>query len=135
MQNRTIFHTIFSFALLIAFLVLLAGCNTAPRAVLKSNLSSRVPDVPVDRGNAQADAVSLASLPSEPVASQVAAPDATSLLENHCSECHSIQRLEGIEKTRAEWEEALVKMKAEGVYLDSAERAALLDYLGGVDVP
>ncbi len=57
------------------------------------------------------------------------APDGKSLLQDRCTECHSLSRVEQAEKTRDEWETSIDRMVAKGAVLNSEERAVLLDYL------
>jgi hypothetical protein len=51
------------------------------------------------------------------------------LLENRCTECHTLSRVENAEKTLDEWTRTIDRMVAMGAELNSEERAILLDYL------
>lgn len=51
------------------------------------------------------------------------------LLENRCTECHTLSRVENAEKTRDEWTRTIDRMVAMGAELNSEERVILLDYL------
>jgi hypothetical protein len=52
-----------------------------------------------------------------------------SLLENRCTECHTLSRVKNAEKTRDEWTRTIDRMVAMGAELNSEERVILLDYL------
>ena len=55
--------------------------------------------------------------------------DGNSLLEDRCTECHTLSRIENAEKTRDEWTRSVDRMVSLGAELNSEEREILLDYL------
>ena len=55
--------------------------------------------------------------------------DGKSLLEDRCSECHALSRVEKAAKTRDEWNTTISRMVSLGAELNSEEREILLDYL------
>jgi len=55
--------------------------------------------------------------------------DAVVLLEERCTSCHSLDKVESAEHDRAGWKETLETMIGYGAELDDAEQAALLDHL------
>lgn len=57
------------------------------------------------------------------------ASDGRVLLEERCTECHSIERATGQEKTRAEWEETVSRMIDKGAELNEEETTLLIDFL------
>lgn len=61
--------------------------------------------------------------------------DGSSLIDSHCAQCHTIQRLKQTKKTRTGWENTLAKMERIGVSLSDTEKVVLLDYLTGIAEP
>lgn len=55
--------------------------------------------------------------------------DGKSLLEDRCTECHTLSRVEKAAKTRDGWNTTISRMVSLGAELDSEEREILLDYL------
>ena len=57
------------------------------------------------------------------------------LLETRCTQCHSLETVLQIKKTRAEWERTLSQMESLNVKISDSEKKVLLDYLTSVDDP
>jgi hypothetical protein len=57
------------------------------------------------------------------------APEGKSLLQDRCTKCHTLSRIEKAEKTRDEWVATVDRMISYGAELNSEERTVLLDYL------
>ena len=55
--------------------------------------------------------------------------DGKNLLQDRCTECHTLSRVENAEKTRDEWTRTIDRMVTIGAELNSEERVILLDYL------
>lgn len=55
--------------------------------------------------------------------------DGETLLEERCSECHSLTRVTNQEMTRAEWEQTVTRMVEMGAQLSDEEKTVLVDYL------
>lgn len=53
------------------------------------------------------------------------------ILEDHCTECHTVKWLQRIDKTPSEWDNILAQMEAFGARLDEHEKARLVEYLTG----
>jgi mono/diheme cytochrome c family protein len=51
------------------------------------------------------------------------------LLEERCSECHGLDRVERAQKSREEWVSTVDRMVGYGARLSDAETVLLLDYL------
>ncbi len=62
-------------------------------------------------------------------------PDGPSLLQSRCTQCHELQWLQQVNKTRTEWDETVSQMKWFGVKISDAEKTVLLDYLAGPGQP
>jgi len=56
-------------------------------------------------------------------------PEGQVLLEERCSACHALARVENSQKTREEWATTVDRMVGYGAQLSDAERSVLLDYL------
>jgi len=61
--------------------------------------------------------------------------DGGSLVQSRCAQCHDLQWLQQVKKTRMEWETTLSRMEWFNVKLGKAEKTVLLDYLAHVDEP
>jgi hypothetical protein len=51
------------------------------------------------------------------------------LLDDRCTECHTLSRVKSAQKTREQWERTIDRMMALGAELNPDERSMLLDYL------
>lgn len=89
----------------ILMLGVITACASSPR-------SSDSPPVP---------AQSPLPLPSE--------TDAAALLQERCSTCHSLERVQNAQKTAAQWEQTVDRMIGKGAKLNNEERAILIAYL------
>jgi hypothetical protein len=136
MRSNTIFVSLFFFILLAAVLVLLAGGYFPPGTVIKTKEPPAVQDLQVEPVEGQVEADVLISNSTETATTQMTPElDGQSLLQSRCGRCHVVEKLEQIEKTRSEWEEAVALMKGMGVKLSDAEKVVLLDYLTATDEP
>ena len=61
--------------------------------------------------------------------------DGPSILESRCVQCHTEQSILQKNKTRADWDKALIKMERLGVHLSDPEKVVLLDYLAPIIAP
>ena len=59
-----------------------------------------------------------------------AALDGKALVEERCTKCHDLKRVESAKKTREEWQANVERMVGLGAELDEAEQQAVIDYLG-----
>ncbi len=66
---------------------------------------------------------------SEVPAGEPGSVDGEALLEERCTECHTLDRVRQAEKDRAGWESTVARMVDQGARLDDAERTVLIDYL------
>lgn len=57
------------------------------------------------------------------------APDGKAVMESHCGDCHSLDRITSKTKDRAGWQTTVNRMIGKGATLNAEEKAALLDYL------
>jgi cytochrome c5 len=55
--------------------------------------------------------------------------DAKALFEGKCGTCHSIDRPKAKNKSAAEWEKTVMRMKSNGCSLSNDEAKAIIDYL------
>jgi cytochrome c5 len=77
--------------------------------------------------------------PQEPTASATAPPPSPTaesgesegrvLLEERCTVCHTLDRVERAQKTREEWVSTVDRMVGLGAQLSDAEMEVLIDYL------
>jgi cytochrome c5 len=71
--------------------------------------------------------------PASPdTAEPTAAPSSSegeTLVQERCTECHDLARVESASKDRAGWEENVTRMVAKGAELNEEEQAIVVDYL------
>jgi len=53
----------------------------------------------------------------------------STLLQERCTSCHSLDRIQQAKKTSADWETTVTKMIGKGAQLSAAEKATLVEYL------
>ena len=51
------------------------------------------------------------------------------LLQERCTDCHSLNQVERAKKTREQWEQTVARMVGKGAELGEDEQAVLVDYL------
>ena len=128
--------TAFIVPALAATLVLFAAksipASTTPLPNTESGVQgvqTEVPAVPTDVGSSNLSTQSPTPSLEAPI------QEAPLLLQTRCTQCHSLETVLQVEKTRVEWEEALSKMESFNVEISDSERKVLLDYLTIVENP
>jgi cytochrome c5 len=69
------------------------------------------------------------ALPAKPTTAPAQVLDGKALMNERCTVCHSTERIQTAQKTRADWEATVARMKGNGAKLNDAETAALVDFL------
>lgn len=69
------------------------------------------------------------SSPSPADGSAGAAAGGQALVEERCSECHALTRVQSASKTRDQWEQTVSDMIDKGARLSEEEQAVVVDYL------
>lgn len=67
-----------------------------------------------------------------PAQGQTNAPavlDGKALLQDRCTQCHDLNRVEKAAKSEDEWKTTVERMVSKGAQLDAAEQAAVIKYL------
>ncbi|MGQ9628594.1 MAG: hypothetical protein ACUVV0_17020 [Anaerolineae bacterium] len=64
-----------------------------------------------------------------------AAPEGKTLLEERCTTCHSLDRIEKAKKTAEGWKSTVERMKGKGTKLNEAETEAVIEYLSATFKP
>ena len=67
--------------------------------------------------------------PAVATAAITTALDGQALLNERCTKCHSLDRVEAASKTADEWKTTVARMVGKGAKLSAEEQAVLLDYL------
>ncbi len=71
-----------------------------------------------------------ATLPAaKPTTPPAQALDGKALMNERCTGCHTIERVQTAKKSKAEWEATVSRMKTKGTKLNDAETQALIDFL------
>lgn len=97
-------------------------------------LSSPALAAPVERLDEQTAANARSLKPTATIAPRTPPHlDGLSLVEKHCTRCHTVQWLGESELTPGEWEAALARMEMNGALLSDAERSVLLEYFAPAD--
>ncbi len=63
------------------------------------------------------------------VAPAAAAAEGKAILENACTVCHNLQRVQNLKLTKDEWQGMVDRMKGRGAELSDPDTATLIDYL------
>jgi cytochrome c5 len=79
-------------------------------------------DEPTEEPTATAEPTPTATTDDAPAEGQV-------LLEERCTVCHSLARVESAQKTREEWASTVDRMIDRGAQLSDGERTVVIDYL------
>ncbi|MBN1317697.1 MAG: hypothetical protein JXA42_19595 [Anaerolineales bacterium] len=58
-----------------------------------------------------------------------AALDGKALVQDRCTQCHDLGRVESAQKTEVEWKTTVERMVSKGSKLDASEQAAVIQYL------
>ncbi len=58
-------------------------------------------------------------------------PDIATLIDDRCTMCHTVDRIESEKGDAEDWTEIVDEMIGKGAKLNDEERAALIDYLAG----
>ena len=56
-------------------------------------------------------------------------PDSKTLLQERCTRCHDLGRVERASKTEEQWKATVERMVGEGAMLNQAEQEAVIQYL------
>jgi cytochrome c5 len=73
--------------------------------------------------------------PAEPTPAETLAPSPApsvsgpELLQDRCTQCHSLDRVTAASKTQAEWEATVARMRDKGAELTDEEAQILTEYL------
>jgi len=87
-------------------------------------LDQKTPEQALNDAAAAVDA-----LLAEGAAPAAAGPDGAALLQERCTKCHSLDRVEAAKKTADEWKATVERMVGKGAQLSAAEQEALIQYL------
>ena len=120
----------------VAAFVLLAANFIPPSTIPLSKTTSDLPgaqtkysEVPTEDGSSNLS--TQVPIPSV----ETALPEGQLLLQTRCTQCHPLQEILEVKKTRTEWENALLKMESFNVKINDTEKKVLLDYITTVDHP
>ena len=120
----------------VAALLLLAANSIPPSTLPLSKTQSAVQgvqtkhsEVPTEVGSSN---LSMQAPTSSP---ETALEEGQLLLQTRCTQCHPLQKILQVKKTRTEWENALSKMESFNVKISDTEKKVLLDYLTTIENP
>ncbi len=86
-------------------------------------------ETPQEEPTTPAATTPAATTPAEPTATATAALDGAALVQERCTQCHDLARVEGESESPDEWTSIVDSMIARGAQLDDQERQAVIDYL------
>ena len=117
-------------------LVLLA-VNSIPASTIPLSITkSDVQGVQTQRSEVSTEVDSSNLSTQAPTSSsETALQEGPLLLQTRCTQCHSLEKVLQVKKTRVEWEETLSKMESFNVKISDSEKKVLLDYLTIVENP
>jgi hypothetical protein len=123
-------------AVLIALLAMQASCAAPPGIGTQIASPPDAREARMENTASQADGGELVPAIRELDAVQeTPMQDGPALLKSHCARCHATAWFDQIDKSRAEWETVLERMKSLGVQLSDTEKDILLDYLVAANQP
>jgi ribosomal protein L17 len=64
-----------------------------------------------------------------PSTSKSTSLDGKSLVQDHCTVCHSLDRIQNTHKSADEWKTTVERMVGKGAQLNSDEQQVVIDYL------
>jgi hypothetical protein len=137
-QERSVARMIIAFIVpvFIAVLVLFATNSIPPSTISLSKTKSGLQGVQTPSAEVATEVSSSNFSTQTPTASlEVALLEGQLLLQTQCTQCHPLQQILQVKKTRTEWENALSKMESFNVKISDTEKKVLLDYLSTVDNP
>ncbi len=136
MRSSNFFITIIFDAVFVAILAMQASCTVPPSTGTQIDSPPDAQDALTEHTVSQADTGELVFTIREPDAVQgTPLLDGLTLLKSNCTMCHVPEWFDQIEKSPAEWEAILERMKLLGVQLSDTEKDILLDYLAAADKP
>ena len=68
-------------------------------------------------------------VPAPPPVPYPIVKDGPALMNERCTVCHDLVRIQSAKKSRADWESTVAKQKAKGAKLTDAETTVLVDFL------
>lgn len=104
---------------------------TATTAPTEPPAEEEPTEAPTEEAPTEAPTATMEEEPTEPPASA----DGETLLQERCTECHDLGRVESAQKTREEWEDNVIRMVDKGAQLNEDEQAVLIDYLADTYAP
>jgi cell division protein FtsW (lipid II flippase) len=120
----------------VAALVLFAANSIPAGTISLSKSASDVQGVQTKRSEIPAEVGSSNLSTQAPTpSSEMALQEGPLLLQTRCTQCHPLQKILQVKKTRTEWEETLTKMESLNVKINDTEKKVLLDFLTTVDNP
>jgi hypothetical protein len=134
MRKRHSLGNLFYTSAIILILVLLVSCSALQSPT--TQIKAPVDDQEMLREYASVQVDARESAPEVKVTTttqEMSLIDGRSILENNCAECHLVQSLLQIKKSRTEWEGALQQMELIGIHLNETEKVVLLDYIATIE--
>jgi hypothetical protein len=120
----------------VAAVVLLTANSIPPSTIPLSKTKSDLQGVQTKYSEIPTEDVSSNLSTQVPVPSAEAAlQEVPLLLQKRCTQCHPLQKILQVKKTRTEWENALSNMESLNVKISETEKKILLDYLTTIDNP
>lgn len=136
MRPGNFFITIIFNAFFVVVLAMQASCAAPQSIATQTGSPPGARDALTEQITSQADASELVSAAREPDIYQGRLmQDGLTLLKSRCTMCHAPEWFGQFEKSPAEWETVLERMKSLGVQLSDTEKDILLDYLVAADKP
>jgi hypothetical protein len=121
---------------LVAAVVLLAANSISARTTTLTGTPSDNQEVQTEAAITKTEAV-FSNLPTQAPTPfpQTALQEGQLLLQDRCTQCHPLQKVLQVKRTRTEWEKILSEMESFNVKISDPEKEVLLGYLISVDNP
>jgi hypothetical protein len=123
---------------LVLFLItgVLVSCSRPRQTANETEIPADAQVTVIEHGSVLFEArESVPEVTATDTAQEMSIKDGHTILENICAQCHLVQTLLQIKKSRPEWEGVLQQMEMMGVHLSEIDKSVLLNYLVATEEP
>jgi peptide/nickel transport system substrate-binding protein len=118
-------HLVFLVALLLAVSLVAVQCRQ-PESFTLTPTAPKPTETPAA---AQLTPTPAAAQPTEAAPTAPAALEGATLLQERCTKCHDLKRVEAAKKTADQWQSTVERMVSKGAQLNAEEQKVLIEYL------
>ena len=136
MRQRHFHNTVIFTLALLLITGALVSCSHPRQTTNKTKVPADAQVAAIDHASVQFEArENFPVIIATTTVQEMSINDGHTILENICAQCHLVQSLLQIKKSRPEWEGVLQQMEMMGVHLSNIDKSVLLDYLVATEEP